>query len=530
MADSEKIAQFIELTGASAAEANQFLSGSDLSTAVATYFAAQDAESGGIGGDYDEEDDDDDDVIMGNATGSAAPSVPAPQATGGYTLSGAPVPVSTEGISRTSSAAGSTSSGPRVGRIGGPSTTGNKSKSSSSGGARIGTLSSLNASANASDDEDDDGDDPVADARKKVEFYAGGGKSGLAIQNPNDPTKGTSGEDIVNEILARARQGGAAEGEGGGNAPGRGKGKAGGSSKGLFSGAGMTLGSDEVPSVAVPDPSTAHQHASPQPGRAPTGMSGLLAQMFGGGGPGSAGMGLPGGGSILGAGGNPGFAHGEEEEEEDDDEPQIRHLTFWKDGFSIEDGPLMKYDDPANKEILAAIKAGRAPLSILNVKFGQQVELRVAQRQTEAYQPPPKKPMKAFSGSGNRLGSPASQLVDSSTSVPSHQTSHNMPGGFGATGQASADAIVQSGGLRLQVDESKPTTNVQVRLADGTKLVAKLNLDHTVGDIRRFISAAQPGSRSYVIQTTFPNKTLDDESLTIEQAGLKNAVVVQRWT
>lgn len=338
-----EIAQFIELTGASAAEANQFLSGSDLQTAVATYFAAQEDETGEMGADYD--DDNGDDVEMSNVT---APSVPAPQATGGgYTLSGAPVPASAEGISRTSSAAGSTSSGPRIGRVGGPSTSGNKSKSSSSGGARIGTLSSLNASANVSDD---DSDDPSFDAKKKAEFYAGGGKSGLAIQNPDDTLKGTSGEDIVSEILARAREGGAAEGEDGGSASGRGKGKSAGNSKGIFSGAGMTLGSDEVPSVAVPDPSRT-QHASPQPGRAGAGMSGLLAQMFGGGAGGS-GMGMP------GAGGMPGFGQGEEEEDDDDDEPQVRHLTFWKDGFSIEDGPLMKYDDPANKEILAAIKAG----------------------------------------------------------------------------------------------------------------------------------------------------------------------------
>lgn len=113
----------------------------------------------------------------------------------------------------------------------------------------------------------------------------------------------------------------------------------------------------------------------------------------------------------------------------------------------------------------------RAPLSILNVKFGQQVELRVAQRQTEAYQPPPKKPMKAFSGSGNRLGSPASELVGSSSSVPAHKPSQGMPGSSGSSGQASAQAIVESGNLRLDVDDSKPTTNVQVRLADGTKYV-----------------------------------------------------------
>lgn len=35
-----------------------------------------------------------------------------------------------------------------------------------------------------------------------------------------------------------------------------------------------------------------------------------------------------------------------------------RALTFWRNGFSIEDGPLMEYTDPANQQILEDIKAG----------------------------------------------------------------------------------------------------------------------------------------------------------------------------
>ena len=33
-------------------------------------------------------------------------------------------------------------------------------------------------------------------------------------------------------------------------------------------------------------------------------------------------------------------------------------MTFWKDGFSIEDGPLMRYDDPANAKLLEQIMTG----------------------------------------------------------------------------------------------------------------------------------------------------------------------------
>lgn len=41
-----------------------------------------------------------------------------------------------------------------------------------------------------------------------------------------------------------------------------------------------------------------------------------------------------------------------------DEEPVIRNLTFWQDGFSIEDGDLMRYDDESNQAILRAINAG----------------------------------------------------------------------------------------------------------------------------------------------------------------------------
>jgi hypothetical protein len=47
---------------------------------------------------------------------------------------------------------------------------------------------------------------------------------------------------------------------------------------------------------------------------------------------------------------------GPEEEEEEEMETAVRHLTFWQDGFSIEDGDLMKYDE--HKELLAAIQSG----------------------------------------------------------------------------------------------------------------------------------------------------------------------------
>lgn len=41
-----------------------------------------------------------------------------------------------------------------------------------------------------------------------------------------------------------------------------------------------------------------------------------------------------------------------------EEETAIRRLTFWRDGFQVEDGELMRYDDPQHEKILAEINSG----------------------------------------------------------------------------------------------------------------------------------------------------------------------------
>lgn len=264
---------------------------------------------------------------------------------------------------------------------------------------------------------------------------------------------------------------------------------------------GNTLGSEDTPSQEIPDPNQQQSHpASQGPGALASrlGMLPQLRNLFGGR-PSS-----PGGSSA---------AQSEPEDLPSDweDESVTRHLTLWKDGFSVEDGPLMRYDDPKNMETLRAIQEGAAPQHILNVRFGQQVELRVAQRTGEDYVAPPPKPMKAFSGGGQRLGAPT-PAVSSSAPKPAPAPAQAAPS------------------KPFEVDQSKPVTNIQIRLGDGSRQTARFNHDHTIRDIRNWINAANPGmaSRQYVLMTTFPNKDLDDENATVKESGAAGAVVVQR--
>lgn len=136
----------------------------------------------------------------------------------------------------------------------------------------------------------------------------------------------------------------------------------------------------------------------------------------------------------------------------------------------------MRYDDPNNAQILEEINSGcghplrlqshltvfssRAPPQVLNVQVGQPVELRVARRTNEDYVPPAAGPTRVFSGTGNRLGAPVPSI--SGTEDP-------MPGRFNERAGPSEPQRVTT---RFEVDQSQPTTSIQLRLADGTRHVS----------------------------------------------------------
>lgn len=53
------------------------------------------------------------------------------------------------------------------------------------------------------------------------------------------------------------------------------------------------------------------------------------------------------------------------------------------------------------------------------------------------------------------------------------------------------DGVVDEAAARAEVPliPDAPTTSLQIRLVDGTRLVATFNQSHTIGDIRRYIIA-----------------------------------------
>ncbi|BFZ04889.1 hypothetical protein BsWGS_07928 [Bradybaena similaris] len=187
-------------------------------------------------------------------------------------------------------------------------------------------------------------------------------------------------------------------------------------------------------------------------------------------------------------------------------EQVYKKLKLWKAGFSVDNGPLRDYNDPENKQFLESVARGEVPQELVREARGGEVNLDMEDHRSEDFVKP-KVTVKAFSGTGHMLGSPAPN-VTKSPEPPAGD--NNFPS--------------------VAVDETKPVTNVQLRLADGGRLVLRLNHSHTIGDIRQHIVATNPqyAHSNFCLMTTFPNKELTDESLTLEEGKLLNAVIVQK--
>ncbi|XP_074563450.1 plant UBX domain-containing protein 4-like [Curcuma longa] len=305
-----------------------------------------------------------------------------------------------------------------------PGSRGDKKASKPSGSrSTIRTLADLNRRADPDSDSDEDG---------PQEYYTGGEKSGMLVQDPSQ------GGNNVDAIFEQARRMGAGQGT---FEPSQS------SSSRSFTGTGRLLSGESVPSAPVPD-------------RA---------------------------------------------------ENIVHNIYFWRNGFTVNDGPLRRFEDPENASFLESITKSECPKELEPADRRTAVNVNLIRRQ-EDYSEPVRRTT-AFQGVGRTLGGGSS---DNSATEP--------------TAASDASSAVAPSLLGLSVDPLLPSTSIQLRLADGTRMVARFNLHHTVGHIRAFIDASRPGSsRTYQLQTVgFPPKQLNDLDKTIDEAGLANSVIIQK--
>jgi UBX domain-containing protein 1 len=131
---------------------------------------------------------------------------------------------------------------------------------------------------------------------------------------------------------------------------------------------------------------------------------------------------------------------------------------------------------------------------------GGAVHVDLVDKKNEDFKEPPKPKVVAFSGHGQSLG-----------------------------GSSSAPLITTPAPAReIVVDASKPVTSIQIRTADGARLIGKFNHDHTILDIRSWLESQKKPTGPYDLITTLPARTLSDLNQTIKDAGLLNAAINQK--
>ena len=216
-----------------------------------------------------------------------------------------------------------------------------------------------------------------------------------------------------------------------------------------------------------------------------------------------------------------------------------RMITMYRSGFTIDNGPFRRLDDPNNSGFLRDLARGVTPSELFDndgdddingstTSSNGDMEVGLIDKRHLEYEDDTSRfestsglassssssaaPTASFTGVGQSLGN-ATTTNDDETGIITPALSSSLP--------RSAPSP----------DESKPMTTIQIRLHNGKRLVVKCNLDDTIQTLVSHIEAATDSSSTtsaYVLSSGYPPKILNDLKKTIEECGLKNAQVIQK--
>ncbi|XP_044539968.1 UBX domain-containing protein 2A [Gracilinanus agilis] len=185
-------------------------------------------------------------------------------------------------------------------------------------------------------------------------------------------------------------------------------------------------------------------------------------------------------------------------------------IQLWQNGFTVNE-EFRSYRDGASRQFLSAIRKGELPSELGGRFRKEEVAVRVEDKQDQVYVP--RKPAFApFSGLGHRLGSATPRIVSKASGTDAGQPKPPPPP------------------PSVPLNPSEPVTSLRIWLADGRRLVQSFNVSHRVSHVRDFIRSCEGPQRGgpFTLVTALPVLKPLDDALTLEEAELQNAVVIQR--
>jgi UBX domain-containing protein 1 len=172
-------------------------------------------------------------------------------------------------------------------------------------------------------------------------------------------------------------------------------------------------------------------------------------------------------------------------------------LSLYKNGFIIDDGEFRNKKEPANKKFMEEVEKGYIPNEL--VKKGiTDLGIELDDHRDEDYEPPKvEKKFQAFTGAGKSVSSVNTQGLH----VDKNATTN--------------------------VDRSKPTCKVNIRLFNGEVASEDFNLHQTLRDVFNFVKR-KSGSNNFSLLDGFPPRPLTDYNKTIQELHIEGSLLTQK--
>lgn len=172
-------------------------------------------------------------------------------------------------------------------------------------------------------------------------------------------------------------------------------------------------------------------------------------------------------------------------------------LSIYKNGFIMDNGEFRNKNDPANKKFMEEIEKGYIPNEL--VKKGiTDLGIEMDDHRDEDYEPPKEeKKFQAFTGLGKSISSVNTE-------------------GLHVNKNASSN-----------VDRSKPTCKVNIRLFNGEVVSEDFNLSQTLQDVINFVKK-KSGSNNFSLLDGFPPRPITSINKTIQELHLEGSLLTQK--
>ncbi len=172
-------------------------------------------------------------------------------------------------------------------------------------------------------------------------------------------------------------------------------------------------------------------------------------------------------------------------------------LSIYKNGFIMDNGEFRNKSDPANKKFMEEIEKGYIPNEL--VKKGiTDLGIEMDDHRDEDYEPPKEeKKFQAFTGLGKSISSVNTE-------------------GLHVNKNASSN-----------VDRSKPTCKVNIRLFNGEVVSEDFNLSQTLQDVINFVKK-KSGSNNFSLLDGFPPRPITSYNKTIQELHLEGSLLTQK--